>query len=93
MSLRAFCFDPSYESSNDGNTAWRFFENLNISATITGVSEYLINRFYVILQAISSDFNIKCDKFREYALEIARKFIDLQIHIHISRDTVCRKLP
>lgn len=74
---------PGYGSTNDGNTR-RFFENSSISATITGASEYLINRFYVILQAISSGFNIKCDKFREYALETARKFVDLYSWYYMS---------
>ncbi|XP_011688441.1 PREDICTED: uncharacterized protein LOC105450347 [Wasmannia auropunctata] len=68
---------PGYGSTNDGSTARRFFKNSSISATITGVSEHLINRFHVILQAISSGHNIKCDKFREYALETARKFVEL----------------
>lgn len=68
---------PGYGSTNDGNTARRFFENSSISATITGVSQCLINRFYVILQAISSGHNVKCDKFREYALETARKYVEL----------------
>lgn len=77
LGLIVDCPKPGYGSTNDGNTARRFFENSSISATITGASEYLINRFYVILQAISSGFNIKCDKFREYALETARKFVDL----------------
>ena len=56
--------------------ARRFFENSSISATITGVSESLINRFHVILQAISSH-NIKYDNFRAYALETAWKFVEL----------------
>jgi len=59
---------PGYGSTNDGNTARRFFENTSISATIIGVSESLINRFHVILQAISSGHNIKYDNFRAYAL-------------------------
>lgn len=77
FSLQLGLIVDRYGSTNDGNTARRFFENSSISATITGVSEDLINRFYVILQAISSGFNIKCDKFREYALETARKFVEL----------------
>ncbi|EFN61162.1 hypothetical protein EAG_09608, partial [Camponotus floridanus] len=60
---------PGYGSTNDGNTARRFFENTSISATITGVSESLINRFHVILQAISSH--------HAYALETAWEFIEL----------------
>lgn len=68
---------PGYGSSNDGNTARRFFEHSTTSATITGVDESLIHRFHVILQALSSGYNINSDNFREYSLETARKFVDL----------------
>ena len=49
---------PGYGSSNDGNTARRFFQNAAISAEITGVDEKLIHRFHIILQVISSGFDI-----------------------------------
>jgi len=68
---------PGYGSSNDGNTARRFFEHSTTSATITGVDESLIHRFHVILQVLSSGYNINYDNFREYSLETARKFVDL----------------
>lgn len=44
---------------------------------ITGVNEELITRFYAILQAISSGHEINTDKFREYAIETARLFVEL----------------
>lgn len=66
-----------FESSNDGNTAWRFFENSTTSAVITGVDENLIKRFHVLLQAISSGYEINAQKFQEYALETARRFTEL----------------
>ena len=44
-----------YGSTNDGNTARRFFQNSTLSALITGVDQEIINRFHVILQTISSD--------------------------------------
>jgi len=49
---------PGFGSTNDGNTARRFFENSTVSASITGVDENLIKRFHVILQAISSGYEI-----------------------------------
>lgn len=36
---------PGYGSSNDGNTARRFFENAATSAEITGVDENMIHRY------------------------------------------------
>lgn len=68
---------PRYGSTNDGNTARRFFEHTTTSATITGVDESLIHRFHVILQVISSGFDVDGDKFREYCLQTAQKYVDL----------------
>lgn len=68
---------PGYGSSNDGNTARRFFENANISAEITGVDENLIHRFHVILQAISSGYDIDEEKFKDYCVNTARLFVAL----------------
>ncbi|XP_078051617.1 uncharacterized protein LOC144477751, partial [Augochlora pura] len=67
----------SFGSSNDGNTARRFFENDNISARITGVNVTLIKRLHVILQAISSGFDINVKKFKEYALETTKQIVIL----------------
>lgn len=64
-------------SSNDGNTARRFFENSAVSSMITGVDQNLINRFHVVLQAITSGHDINVDKFRDYAIETARLFVKL----------------
>jgi hypothetical protein len=63
-----------YGSSNDGNTARRFFSNYSISAEITGVDEELIRRIYIILQAMSCGFQIDVQKFQIYTEETARKF-------------------
>lgn len=64
-------------STNDGNTARRFFENYEESALITGLNKDLIYRFYIILQTISSGFAIDTHKFREYTLDTAREFVRL----------------
>lgn len=68
---------PGYGSSNDGNTARRFFENAAISAEITGVDEDLIHRFHVILQVISSGYDIDNEKFKDYCVNTARLFVAL----------------
>lgn len=74
---------PGYGSSNDGNTARRFFENSKVSAAITGVKEEVIKRFYVILQVISCGHKINCEIFEQYAIETARKVVDLYPWYHM----------
>ena len=68
---------PGYGSSNDGNTARRFFQNAAISAETTGVDENLIHRFHVILQVISSTFDIDNEKFKDYCVNTAHLFVAL----------------
>lgn len=53
-----------FESSNNGNTARRFFKNYKISAEITSISENLIYQFYVILQCLSSGQSINIDNLK-----------------------------
>lgn len=43
---------PGYGNSNDGNTARRFFENADVSSSITGVDVEIIKRFRTILADI-----------------------------------------
>lgn len=66
-----------FGSSNDGNSARRFFENAKISASITGLNLDLIERFHIILQTISSGFDIHVQKFNEYCINTAREFVAL----------------
>lgn len=68
---------PGFGSTNDGNTARCFFENADISASITGINKELITRFHVILQAISSGYNNNLINFEDYALQTARDFVQL----------------
>ncbi|XP_024875226.1 uncharacterized protein LOC112456728 [Temnothorax curvispinosus] len=67
---------PGYGSTNDGNTARRFFKNTSVSASITGVEETLIKRFHVILQTMSSGHDVNVKKFEQYALETAKLFVN-----------------
>lgn len=62
-------------TTNDGNTARRFFENPDKTAAITGIDYDLIRRFAVILQAISSGENIDSQKFKDYAKKTAEQYI------------------
>lgn len=66
-----------FGTSNDGNTARRFFRNYKETSKITGVDENLIKRFAVILQAISSGRNINIDIFRTYCRETAELYVHL----------------
>lgn len=60
-----------YGSTNNENTARRFFENSAISVLITGLNERIIKRFHIILQTISSGYDINVNNYKEYALETA----------------------
>lgn len=64
-------------TTNDGNTARRFFENPTLTAEITGLDESLIRRFVVILQAIASGEKINVVNFSAYAKETAELYVHL----------------
>lgn len=64
-------------SSNDGNTARRFFDNIPVSAKILGVNENIMKRFHTILQVISSGFAVNVNAFKEFCLQTAEIFVSL----------------
>lgn len=64
-------------STNDGNTARRFFENYEKSAVITNLDQTLIWRFYIILLVISAEYDIDTEKFRSYTYDTAKLFVEL----------------
>lgn len=64
-------------TTNDGNTARRFFGHYELSAEITGFNVVLLKRFAVILQAISSRRVINVENFANYVDETARLYVDL----------------
>lgn len=55
---------PGFGTTNDGNTARRFFTNSSVSAKITRVNKDIIKRFHAILVTISSMYRIKIDVFK-----------------------------
>ena len=65
-----------FGSSNDGNTARRFFENISVSANIVGVDETLMRRCHTILQVMSSGFAIDVAAFKTYCLETAEMYVE-----------------
>lgn len=71
------CIKQGKGTTNDGNTARRFFRNYELSAEITGFDVGLLKRFYVILQLISSIKSIDVDKFEKYTRETAQIYVNL----------------
>lgn len=68
---------PGYGTTNTGNTARVFFRNAEKAADITGVDIEIIHRFHIILQTISSGYEIDAEKFEKYTMETAEKYIKL----------------
>ncbi|KAK4872369.1 hypothetical protein RN001_014398 [Aquatica leii] len=66
-----------YGSTNDGNTARRFFENAEISAGITALDLSLIKRIHVMLQVLSCGFDIDIPMYEAYCIETARLYAQL----------------
>jgi hypothetical protein len=77
MGLLVDIVKQGFGTTNDGNTARRFFRDYKNTAEITTVDENLIKRFAVILQAISSGKNIDIGKFRSYCRDTAQLYISL----------------
>lgn len=65
-----------WSSSNDGNTARRFFANAELSAEITEIDVKLIKRFHTILQVISSPHRINATKFQQYTFQTAKYCVE-----------------
>lgn len=66
-----------YGNSNDGNTSRRFFGNPECSSRITGINIDLIKRFQIILEVISSGYDIDPAKFDEFAHTTAKLYVEL----------------
>ncbi|XP_070513010.1 uncharacterized protein [Cardiocondyla obscurior] len=64
-------------SSNDGNTARRFFANCQTTSKITGIDEKLIVKFSIILQALASERAIDPSKFEAFAFETAQLYVSI----------------
>lgn len=66
---------PEFGSSNDGNTARRFFKSHKISTKITGLNENLIIRFHIILQCLSSGHKLDYRRFDRYCWETEEMYV------------------
>lgn len=64
-------------TSNDGNTARRFFRDPEVTAEITKVDVRLIKRFSIILQALACGRKINSEAFGRYAFQTAELYVQL----------------
>lgn len=64
-------------TTNDGNTAGRFFRDIELTAAITGFNVQLLKRYAVILQAMASGRQINVRKFESYTKETASLYVKL----------------
>ena len=64
-------------TTNDGNTARRFFRDVSISAKILRVDEEVMEGCKVVLQTMSCGFDVDVQKFREFCLQIAERYVRL----------------
>lgn len=77
LSITVDIVKQGYGTTNDGNTARRFFANPGAVSNIIGVDKKLIERFGNILHVMASNYQIDCDKFDKYAHETAELFVYL----------------
>lgn len=77
MGLNVDKVKPGSGSSNDGNTARRFFENPELTAAITGLDVSLIMKLGILLRALSSGFEINLIEFNKLCFEIRRLYLSL----------------
>lgn len=66
-----------YGNTNDGNTSRRFFGDVNVATAITGIDIEVILRFKIILEVISSGFDINVEKFGTYIMVTVKRYVEL----------------
>lgn len=66
-----------FGSSNDGNTARRFFENTELTSSITQIDEQLLIRFKIILSAINCREKVDPAKFGKYTSDTVSLYDEL----------------
>ena len=54
LNILVDCIKQGLGSTNDGNTARKFFRNFETVAKITGLNDEFLKRIYIILQVICS---------------------------------------
>ena len=77
MGLRVDSVKGGMGNTNDGNTARRFFRNIDQTSAITGVDRDLLHRFSFILEVINCTSPIDVPKFRTFCTETARRYVEV----------------
>lgn len=67
----------NFGTTNDGNSARRFFQDPATSSRITGIDKGLIDRCDTILRALSSGYAVNVEAFKHFAIETARLYVKL----------------
>lgn len=62
-------------TSNDGNTARRFFEDPELTAKITGLNKELIEKFAAILSVLACGQSIDVTAFKDFCHETAKCYV------------------
>ena len=70
-------------NTNDGNTARKVFAEPCLAADITGIDLTFIKRLGVLLDVVNTNYLINPAKFRDYALETARHYVQLYPWYHM----------
>ena len=68
---------PGFGSTNDDNTARKFFNDPTLSFSITGVDKTLISQFSIILRTISSGQNINLETFSQLLSDTKKLYLRL----------------
>jgi len=66
-----------FGTTNDGNTARRFFSDPQLASQITKVDENLINRFATISNVLACGFEINYMTFEQFCTETAEYYVRL----------------
>jgi len=64
-------------NTNDGNSARRFFRDVDTTSNITGIDRRLVERISIILRVLSSGYSINLSMFETYVEETARLYVEL----------------
>lgn len=67
---------PGSGTSNDGNTARRFFKTPELASEITGISELFIRRLNIILTTIACGYEVESTLFQEFCVKTARLYAE-----------------
>lgn len=65
-----------YGTTNDGNTARKFFANVDVSAEITGINKDLINKFALVLRILSCGRKIRTEEFTKLLMETRNLYLE-----------------